>query len=38
LSRDRKPMLYANFVRIFPNTSANSGPLKPLIGIVWLGC
>ena len=25
-----------HFVRIVPNTSANSDPLKPLIGIIWL--
>ena len=26
-----------HFVRIVPTTSANSDPLQPLIGIIWLG-
>ena len=38
LSNNAESVVYASFVRIFPNTSANNGPLQPLMGIVRLGC
>ena len=37
LSNSPESVVCAKFVRIFPNTSANNGPLQPLIGIVRLG-